>query len=129
MNEPIWLARKVVIAIHRRQLAEHGGMDGIRDEGLLDSALARPINILVYSESPPDLATLAAAYAYGIVKNHPFIDGNKRTSYIACRTFLKLNGCDFKASDEEKYQTWMAIAADRLSEEELRNWILNHLKS
>jgi death on curing protein len=128
MKEPIWISQRVVIAIHRRQLAEHGGSDGIRDEGLLDSALARPINIFAYSESPPDIATLAAAYAYGIVKNHPFIDGNKRTSYIACRTFLKLNGCDVEASDEEKYQTWIAIAANRISEEELRDWIRNHVK-
>ena len=129
MREPIWLSQRVVIAIHNRQLAEHGGMEGIRDEGLLDSALSRPINLLAYSSPPPDLATLAAAYAYGIVKNHPFVDGNKRTSYVVMRTFLKLNGYDLEASDLEKYQTWIAIAANQLSEEELQNWIRNHLSS
>ena len=129
MREPIWLSQRVVIAIHNRQLAEHGGMEGIRDEGLLDSALSRPINLLAYSSPLPDLATLAAAYAYGIVKNHPFVDGNKRTSYVVMRTFLKLNGYDLEASDLEKYQTWIAIAANQLSEEELQNWIRNHLSS
>ncbi|WP_287739665.1 type II toxin-antitoxin system death-on-curing family toxin [Microcystis sp. M179S2] len=80
MNQLIWIADGVALAIHDRQIAEHGGLEGIRDEGLLESALSRPQNLLAYSESPPDMASLAAAYAYGIVKNHPFVDGNKRTA-------------------------------------------------
>jgi death-on-curing protein len=107
-------------------LAEHGGLEGIRDEGLLQSALCRPKNLLAYSESPPDMAALAAAYAYGIVKNHPFVDGNKRTAYVVMRTFLKLNGYDIQASSEEKYQIWIDLAAGKLSEEELAEWIRAH---
>lgn len=123
MKELIWIADGVVLAIHRRQLAEHGGLEGIRDEGLLQSALYRPKNLLAYSESPPDVASLAAAYAYGIVKNHPFVDGNKRTAYVVMRTFLKLNGYDIQASNEEKYQIWVALAAGTLSEEALAEWL------
>ena len=123
MKELIWIADEVVLAIHRRQLAEHGGLEGIRDKGLLKSALYRPKNLLAYSESPSDVASLAAAYAYGIVKNHPFVDGNKRTAYVVMRTFLKLNGYDIQASSEEKYQIWIALAAGKLSEEELGEWI------
>lgn len=126
MKELIWIADGVVLAIHRRQLAEHGGLEGIRDKGLLQSALARPKNLLAYSESLPDMASLAAAYAYGIVKNHPFVDGNKRTAYVVMRTFLKLNGYDIQVSNEEKYQIWMALAAGTLSEEELAFWIQGH---
>ena len=114
MKELIWIADGVVLAIHRRQLAEHGGLDGIRDEGLLQSALYRPQNLLAYSESPPDVASLAAAYAYGIVKNHPFVDGNKRTAYVVMRTFLKLNGYDIQSSSEEKYQVWISLAEGKL---------------
>ncbi|NJM72127.1 MAG: type II toxin-antitoxin system death-on-curing family toxin [Scytonema sp. RU_4_4] len=126
MKELIWILYEVVVAIHRRQLAEHGGLEGIRDEGLLQSALYRPKNLLAYSESPPDAASLTAAYAYGIVKNHPFVDGNKRTAYVVMRTFLKLNGYDIQASNEEKYQIWIDLAAGKLSEEELAEWIREH---
>ena len=126
MKELIWIADGVVLAIHRRQLAEHGVLEGIRDEGLLESALYRAQNLLAYSESLPDVASLAAAYAYGIVKNHPFVDGNKRTAYVVMRTFLKLNGYDIQASSEEKYQIWIALAAGTLSEEELAEWIRKH---
>ncbi|WP_392476224.1 type II toxin-antitoxin system death-on-curing family toxin [Nostoc sp. C110] len=126
MKELIWIRDEVVVAIHRRQLAEHGGLEGIRDEGLVQSALYRPQNLLAYSESPPDIASLAAAYAYGIVKNHPFVDGNKRTAYVVMRTFLKLNGYDLQASSEEKYQIWIDLAAGKLSEEELAEWIRKH---
>jgi len=85
-----WLRIDAVLAMHKRQIAEHGGSDGVRDIGLLESALARPQNIAVY-EPDADIARLAAAYAFGIAKNHPFVDGNKRTSLVACRTFLILN--------------------------------------
>ncbi|MGL5074500.1 MAG: type II toxin-antitoxin system death-on-curing family toxin, partial [Waterburya sp.] len=92
MSVPIWVEEEVVIAIHLRQLAEHGGSDGIRDRGLLESALFRPRNLFNYGNST--IFDLAAAYGYGITSNHPFIDGNKRTSYVVMRTFLKLNGYD-----------------------------------
>jgi death-on-curing protein len=129
VKELIWISDGVVLAIHRRQLAEHGGLEGIRDEGLLQSALYRAQNLLAYAESPPDMASLAAAYAYGIVKNHPFVDGNKRTAYVVMRTFLKLNGYDIQASSEEKYHIWIALAAGKLSEEELASWIRGHFSS
>ena len=118
---PIWVKESVVIAIHRRQLAEHGGSDGIRDKGLLESALYRPKNRFNYGN--PTIFDLAAAYGYGISKNHPFIDGNKRTSYVVMRTFLKLNGYDIQASAREKYQTWMRLANNQINEAELANWI------
>ncbi|MCP3964716.1 MAG: type II toxin-antitoxin system death-on-curing family toxin [bacterium] len=127
MGEPVWIEDPVVLAIHWRQLSEHGGGEGIRDQGLLDSALARPKNLLAYSESEPDLAALAASYAFGIARNHPFVDGNKRTAYVVCRTFLRLNGSDFVASQEEKYSTFLRLAEGRLSEEELGAWIRDHL--
>ena len=123
MKEPIWLLDEVVIAIHSRQLAEHGGLDGIRDPGMLSSAIARPKNAFAYSQPKPDIAALAAAYAFGIIKNHPFVDGNKRTAYVLCRTFLKLNGHDIEATDVEKYQTFLAVAESALDEAQLAQWI------
>ena len=121
MIAPIWIEEAVVIAIHRRQLAEHGGRDGIRDRGLLESALFRPKNQLAYGN--PTIFDLAAAYGYGIAKNHPFIDGNKRTSYVVMRTFLKLNGYDIQASAAEKYDVWIQLADSLLNEAELAQWI------
>lgn len=121
MIEPIWIEETVVIAIHRRQLAEHGGSDGIRDKGLLESALFRPKNQLAYGN--PSIFDLAAAYGYGIANNHPFIDGNKRTSYVVMRTFLILNGYDIQASALEKYQIWMRLANNQINEAELANWL------
>ena len=121
MISPIWIEEAVVIAIHRRQLAEHGGSDGIRDKGLLESALFRPKNQLAYGN--PTIFNLAAAYGYGIAKNHPFVDGNKRTSYVVTRTFLKLNGYDIQASAIEKYQLWMGLADSQINETKLAKWI------
>ena len=121
MIAPIWVEEALVIAIHSRQLAEHGGSDGIRDKGLLESALFRPRNQLTYGN--PTIFNLAAAYGYGIAKNHPFIDGNKRTSYVVTRTFLKLNGYDLRASAKAKYAVWIRLADSRLSEAELAQWI------
>ena len=126
MTEPVWVRDDAVLAIHRRQLAEHGGGAGVRDAGLLASALARPKNLLAYSGEEPDLAALAAAYAYGIARNHPFVDGNKRTAYVACRTFLVLNGRDIEASREEKVLTFLRLAEGELSEDELAAWIRAH---
>lgn len=127
MAEPTWIRDDVVLAIHRRQLAEHGGSDGLRDAGLLESALARPKNLLAYSELEPDLADLAAAYAFGIARNHPFVDGNKRTAFVVCRMFLKLNGRDIDASQEDKYSTFLSLAEGSLGEQELGQWIREHL--
>ena len=118
---PIWVEEPVTIAIHRRQLAEHGGSDGIRDRGLLESALCRPKNKLAYGN--PTIFDLAAAYGYGITRNHPFIDGNKRTSYVVMRTFLRLNNYDIQASASEKYQVWMSLADSQIDEAELAQWI------
>lgn len=130
MTEPVnvvWVREDVVLALHLRQLAEHGGGEGIRDEGLLRSALARPQNLLAYGEPSPDLASLAAAYAYGIARDHPFVDGNKRTALVVARLFLLLNGMNLVATQEEKYLTFLKLAAGELSEEELTNWIRVHL--
>ena len=129
MPEIIWLLEEVVGAIHERQISEHGGSSGVRDEGLLLSALARPQHLLAYGEPPPDAAALAAAYAVGIARNHPFIDGNKRTALVVARTFLLLNGSDVEASQEEKYLTFLRLAEGSLTEEELVAWIRQHLKS
>lgn len=126
MTEPLWIRDDVAFAIHRRQLAEHGGQDGLRDPGLLESALARPKNLHAYEPERADLPTLAAAYAWGIVKNHPFLDGNKRTALVVCRTFLKLNGWDLEATQEEKYRTFLRLAEGRLKEEELAEWLRDH---
>jgi len=118
-----WLLEETLTAIHHRQIAEHGGSEGLRDEGLLMSALARPQNLLAYGEPAPDLASLAAAYAYGIARNHPFVDGNKRTALVAARTFLILNGVDLEATQDDKVLAFLSLAEDAISEEELANWI------
>jgi death on curing protein len=127
MNEPIWLQDAVVTAIHSRQLAEHGGLDGVRDPGMLSSALARPKNAFAYSGPKPDIPALAAAYAFGIIKNHPFVDGNKRTAYVLCRTFLKINGQDIEATDVDKYQTFLGVADGTVAESQLADWIRSKL--
>ena len=127
MGEPVWVREDVVLAIHQRQLAEHGGGSGVRDPGLLGSALARPKNLLAYSEPAADLAALAASYAYGIAKNHPFVDGNKRTAFVVCRTFLLINGHDLDASREQKYRTFLALAEGAIAEDELTTWIRERL--
>lgn len=117
-----WLRTDAVLAMHKRQIAEHGGGDGVRDLGLLESALVRPQNIAA-DEPEADIARLAAAYAFGIAKNHPFVDGNKRTSLVACRTFLILNGYQLDASPTDKYLTFLSLAEGTLSEEELAEWL------
>jgi death on curing protein len=127
MAEIVWLLEEAVRAIHSRQISEHGGRPGIRDEGLLLSALARPQNLAAYGDPPPDLAALAASYAYGIARNHPFIDGNKRVALVAARTFLLINGGDLVASQEEKYVTFLRLAEGQLNEDELAGWIRKHL--
>jgi death-on-curing protein len=121
------LTLEAVLAIHQPQMAEHGGEPGVRDLGLLESALSRPQNIISYAEHP-DIASLAAAYAFGIAKNHPFLDGNKRIALVSMRTFLILNGSDIDASQQDKYQTIMALADGSLPENELADWIRERQK-
>lgn len=123
VTEPIWIRDDVVQAIHQQQIKEHGGLDGLRDANLLESALVRPRNLLAYGDPPPDLAALAAAYAYGIVRNHPYVDGNKRTGLIVARTCLLQNGSDIAATQAEKVQTFLDLAAGKLSEEVLAAWL------
>jgi death-on-curing protein len=129
MTQIVWLLEETLTAIHHRQIAEHGGSEGLRDEGLLSSALARPQNLLVYGEPPPDLPLLAAAYAYGIARNHPFVDGNKRTALVAARTFLILNGVDLDATQDDKVLTFLNLAEGTISEEELADWIRKRIRS
>ncbi len=129
MSEIKWLLEETVYAIHKRQIAEHGGGDGLRDEGLLLSALARPQNLLAYSDETPDVSALAASYGFGIAKNHPFIDGNKRTALVVARTFLLLNGFNLDAAQEEKYLTFLKLAEGNLSEEELAAWIREKIQA
>ncbi|HTV47252.1 MAG TPA: type II toxin-antitoxin system death-on-curing family toxin [Phycisphaerae bacterium] len=126
MTDPTWIRDDVVLAVHRRQLQEHGGVDGIRDPGLLSSALARPKNFLAYSRANCDIARLAAAYAFGIARNHPFLDGNKRTAFVVCVTFLQVNGFNLSAEPEEKYKAFLQLAEGKLSEEEFALWIREH---
>lgn len=123
MAQIVWLLEETVIAIHHRQISEHGGREGLRDEGLLAAALTRPQNVLAYAQPPPDLAALAAAYAYGIARDHPFVDGNKRTALVAARTFLLLNGVNVEANQDEKYLTFLQLAQGTLGEELLADWI------
>lgn len=124
----LWIRKDVVKAIHQRQIAEHGGQSGIRDEGLLESALARPENLLSCPETSPDVAALAAAYAFGITRNHPFIDGNKRVSLVVTRTFLLLNGFDLKADQGEKYLIFLQLAENSVTELELAEGIRGRLE-
>ncbi|MEI6641518.1 MAG: type II toxin-antitoxin system death-on-curing family toxin [Novosphingobium sp.] len=123
----IWVAPDVARAAHAEQLAEHGGAEGVRDDGLLESAFARPRNLADYGE--PDAAALAAAYAYGIARNHPFVDGNKRTAAVVAETFLVLNGFMLTATDAELVVAFLALAAGELTEEELTEWFRQHLRA
>jgi death-on-curing protein len=122
MQEPIWIQEPVVLAIHNRLLSQFGGSDGVRDAGLLNSALARPQNRFAYVETALILPELAAAYAFGICKNHPFVDGNKRTALAVAATFLERNGMIVTATQEDAYLTFLSLAAGTLSEDELAQW-------
>lgn len=121
MNEPIWLDVAEVVDMHAEQLALFGGADGIRDQGMLESALARPKNRWHYGET--DLAVLAAAYAFGLARNHPFIDGNKRAAFHALVVFLRMNDVDFRPDPAQATAIILSLAAGEVSEESLTRWI------
>jgi len=116
----IWVDLAVAIAAHGEQLAEHGGAEGVRDLNMLESAMARPLNLVAYGD--PDVAELAASYAFGIARNHPFVDGNKRTAAVVAETFLMLNGFRLTCDDVELVTTFLALAAGELSTEALTDW-------
>ena len=121
---PQWIDLSVVLAIHEQQIAEHGGALGIRDLGLIESALGRPQNLQLYNN--PDIYDLAAAYGYGLAQNHGFIDGNKRTAYIVTRLFLILNGYDISASAVEKVITFAKVGKGEIDQAALASWLRSH---
>lgn len=126
---PRWLREAVVLAIHEAQLAEHGGPAGVRDAGLMESALARPRQLQAYGMPAPDLAALAAAYGYGLARNHPFVDGNKRTALVVMETFLNLNGWELDASNVECVQAILLLAGGELDEVALADWLRPRLRA
>ncbi len=119
----VWITKDLVLAVHDRQLAEHGGGSGVRDETLLESALARPQQQYAYGDPPPDLADLAASLAYGLARNHPFVDGNKRTAAVMCETFIELNGLALAATDFELYPAYLDLATGKLTEAGFAAWL------
>ena len=121
----VWIEDAVVGAIHDAQLAEHGGLVGIRDSGLLESALARPRNLFAYASQ--DIVDCAAAYGFGIARNHPFIDGNKRTAFVCTELFFALNGYDLMADDLACVKAMLALAAGELAEAEFAAWLRGHV--
>ncbi len=121
MTDVIWLDLPEVLAIHGRQLDEHGGASGMRDDGLLESALARSQEL--FADGEPDIFDLAAAYTAGIVQNHPFVDGNKRTGFVVGLLFLELNGPTFKASEADATQAVLKLAAGEINDDELAIWL------
>lgn len=125
MKEPTWLSTSIVEAIHLSQIREHGGRLGFRDKNALQSAMARPVNRWHYDQA--DITALAAAYGYGLAKNHCFIDGNKRIAFMAMYTFLGLNGYDLEATEHEVVDLMVAVADGSVSEEQLAFWLHRHL--
>lgn len=122
MNEPKWIPLAVVMAIHEAQLAQHGGGVGVRDQCLLESALARPQQIHAYTDEPP-IHRFAAAYAFGLAKNHAFVDGNKRTAWVVCATFLEVNGRHVTATQADVVTTMLGVADSSISEETFAVWL------
>ncbi|HVQ11617.1 MAG TPA: type II toxin-antitoxin system death-on-curing family toxin [Methyloceanibacter sp.] len=127
MTEPVWLSPELVIAIHDEQLAEFGGASGLRDAGALESAIARPLNQYHYGKT--ELAALAAAYSFGLSRNHAFVDGNKRTAFLAIVTFLGLNDLEFVVPEPEAVVVMLALAAGEIDEAGLAKWIADKLQS
>jgi len=126
-REPLWLERSILDAIHLDQLREHGGLPGVRDENALESALARPQNLFGHGETK-EVPVLAAAYAWGIARNHPYRDGNKRAAFLALAVFAELNGFRFEAPEEEVVQVMLAVADKRCSEADLVMWVRRSLR-
>lgn len=127
-NTPwVWIDPAVLRAVHDEQLAEHGGAPGTRDEGLFESALARPRQLAAYGD--PDVADLAASYGYGLARNHPFVDGNKRTAFVAVELFLALNGHDLTADDGDCVLTMLRVAGGELGEADFAAWIRRHVEA
>jgi len=127
MKEPHWIDRRAMVLLHGESLAEHGGRAGGMDAGLLESALARPRQIFTY-EASPDLARLAAAYAVGLVRDHPFVDGNKRAAFLAAGLFLELNGLRLAVSQVDATRAVLSLAAGEMKEQEFASWIRGHTK-
>lgn len=127
MTQPVWIRDDVVVALHGRQLAEHGGGGGVRDAGLLDSALNAPKQLHHYEKA--DTVRLAAAYGFSLCNNHPFVDGNKRTAYVCMRLFLKLNGLDIEADKAEKIRIMLDLAAGKIDRNALTDWLREHVVS
>lgn len=126
MTARVWMDANVALAIHDEQLVEHGGASGIRDANAFESAMARPLNLAAHGE--PDAAAFAAAYAFGLARNHAFVDGNERTAYVVAEIFLALNGKRLASSDAEGILTFVALAAGDLSEAALADWFRGHLE-
>ena len=126
MSEPIWVPVEAVHIIHDRQIARHGGASGLRDEGLLQNAMQRPVNKWQYEDA--DTFECAAAYAFGIAKAHAFVDGNKRTEFVTSVTFLRLNGWHFATEPAEGITFMEGLASDEVSEEEFKNWLVRGSK-
>jgi death-on-curing protein len=128
MNMIVWIEKALTVAIHERQLAEHGGSVGVRDESLLDSALAHLQQKHAYGDPPPDLVDLAASLAFGLARNHPFVDGNKRTAAVVCEAFIMLNGGILDADDLELYPCYVALAEGTLTETDFADWLREHVR-
>jgi death-on-curing protein len=124
MKEPLWLTRDDALAAHEMMLAQHGGLEGVRDEGLLESALAKPQNKLAYGA--PSIAEMAASYAAGIILNHPFLHGNKRTGFLVAAAFLELNGREFFAEEADVVERTLALAAHAINEDDYAKWLAEH---
>jgi death on curing protein len=126
MKEPVWIGALETLVLHDLGLVAFGGAAGVRDFGALESALARPRNLRAYRKKRPSLPQLAAAYAFGIIKNHSCVDGNKRTALVIAFAFLEVNGVAINASEEDAYRVFMDLASGRMSEEELGTWICDN---
>ncbi|KZD04878.1 type II toxin-antitoxin system death-on-curing family toxin [Oceanibaculum pacificum] len=129
MTEPVWLSLAEILYIHEQSIAGFGGLDGLRDEGLLQSAIARPQQLFSYGEPPPDLADLAAALATGLAKNHPFLDGNKRTAFMAAAVFLSVNGLYLDATEAEAEEMMVAVASGSVEGPAFAAWLRERSRS
>ncbi len=121
----VWLDQAVMLAVHDEQLAEHGGGAGVRDSGMFESAMNRPVHLAAYGQ--PDVAELAAAYGFGLARNHPFVDGNKRTAFVAVELFLALNGYELTASDGDCVMTMLGVAAGEMEEAVFADWVRRNI--